>query len=563
VNRFRFDALAFLLLIAGIAVLARSAQVSVLEHERLQRWAHEQQQEVLEIHGPRGKIVSADGYQMAFSTRRWAAQVDRRNLEFPEIFAAMAASILGEEPDAVRRRLESGGRYTWLAKNLDRKTAVGIRSLEEAAVLLAPHWARQYPLGRHAAPLVGFVGMEELKLRGRSGLESYYESLLVGETNHYHFVEDAHRRKLRLESVDAGRGGFDLELTLSARLQVFAEEELERAVTACRASAGSVVVMEAFTGNLLTLASVPFGQRPSSHNPYHATHWQLRPVQVAIEPGSTIKPIIAAAGLAARAVDDDDLFDCRSRGVHVAGHWVRDHAIPDIYTLDEVISESSNTGIIELAERIDQQFLWMSLDAFGFGRRPDLGFPGESAGILRPVDRWSSMSRAGLALGQELTVSPLQLAMAYAAIANGGWLPEPRLVERLKGRNDAPRDRVAHRTRVMDDRLAARITQMLELVVADGTGDLARVPGYRVAGKTGTAQTISAGVFDDEHHTAWFAGFLPLPDPRWVVVVAIENPTTDFWASSVAAPVFAAIAARTGDLYGAPPVPAAGDGGSA
>lgn len=552
-NRFRFDVAAFLLLIPGLVVLGRAAQITVLRHDELTDYARSQQSRVMLTHGPRGKIVSSDGYQLASSVRRYAVQVDRDTLQFPKLFSALAATILEEPQDEIRRRLEAGGRYTWLTKNLDLEKAESIEALDEAAVWLVPHWARQYPLGRHAAPLIGFVGMDDLQLRGRSGLESYYESLLVGETNRYHFVEDAHRRLLRLESVDAGRGGFNLELTLSARLQVFAESELEAAIEASGATAGSVVVMECHTGNLLSLASAPFSPRPSARFPYRAIDWMLRPVQVAIEPGSTVKPIIAASALSAGVVTDDEVFDCRDRGIHVAGHWIRDHAVPDLYTIDGVVAESSNTGIIRIAERIDPGLLWRAFDAFGFGRTPELGFAGESAGILHSPDRWTGMSTAGHALGQELTVSPLQLAMAYAAIANGGWLPEPRLVDRVDGRSKAPSDRVALRTRVLDERLSARLISMLERVVDEGTGELARVPGYRVGGKTGTAQTVAEGVFDDDHHTAWFAGFLPLPNPRWVVVVTIENPTDDYWASSIAAPVFSTVAERTAHLFGATP----------
>jgi cell division protein FtsI/penicillin-binding protein 2 len=171
------------------------------------------------------------------------------------------------------------------------------------------------------------------------------------------------------------------------------------------------------------------------------------------------------------------------------------------------------------------------------------------------VDRWSKLSRAGFALGQELTVTPLQVALAYAAIANGGWLVEPRIVECATAPDSMMPTEGACRSRVLDASLAARLTAMLESVIVDGTGDEARVPGYRVAGKTGTAQLAVNGGFDDEHHVAWFAGFLPLPDPRLVIVVAIENPRADYWASTAAAPVFARIAeAAAGhlDLPGAP-----------
>jgi cell division protein FtsI/penicillin-binding protein 2 len=400
---------------------------------------------------------------------------------------------------------------------------------------------------------VGFVGREELRLEGRAGLESYYETLLVGEADQCLFVKDAHGRQLQLERVHRGRAGYDLELTLDARLQRAAEAELLTSLEISGANRGSVVVLEAHTGNLLALASAPLSARPSTGAAYDSDCWCLRPVQSAIEPGSTVKPFIAAAGLSAGVVGPGEVFDCTNRGIKVGNTWIRDHAKPDTYSLAEVIIMSSNAGIIQVAERLDEELLWRVFNGLGFGRKPDLGFPSEASGILWPVERWSSMSPSGLALGQELTTSPLQLALAYAAIANGGWLPEPRLVDRMRGRIDSARDRVQSRTRVMDRPLANRIASMLEQVVVEGTGTMAQVPGYRVAGKTGTAQMAVDGTFDDKHHAAWFAGFLPMPDPRWVIVVVIEDPTKTYWASSVAAPVFAKVAMATIHMAGLPP----------
>ena len=538
----RLGAVAVLMAVVGIAVVARSAQVSVFEHDFWVARALVQQEEVIEIAGPRGTIRSGDGYLLAASIRCWAAQVDTWHLEYPSLFAAAAAPILGEGVETVKQRLAGGARYLWLAKSLDLETAKELQTLERDAIGLVPHWDRQYPLGPTAAPVVGFVGREELLLEGRSGLESYYETLLVGEPDRCVFVEDAHGRQLRLERIQSGRQGYDLELTIHARVQHAAESELAAAIAAVGADAGSVVVLEADTGNLLALASYPFSDRPTANVPYDRTCWFLRPVQAAIEPGSTIKPFVAAAGLAAGVVNQNELFDCRARGIRVAGRWIRDHADPDYYTIDGIIAHSSNTGVVELAYRLDEDLLWRTYDGLGFGRRAELGFPGESAGLLWPVSRWTKMSRAGLALGQEITVTPLQLALAYAVFANGGWLPEPRLVDRLGGGDAAPSDRVRHRTRVMDERLTRRMTEMLEAVVTEGTGLEAAISGYRVAGKTGTAQNSVDGAFDDKHHTAWFAGYLPLPDPRWVIVVAIENPRTTFWASSTAAPLFARVA---------------------
>ncbi len=466
----RLLAVAGLMAVISIAVVARSAQVSVFEHDFWVARALAQQKEVIEIEGPRGTIRSGDGYILAASVRCWALQVDTSRLEYPSLFAAAAAPFLGEDVATVERRLAGSARFLWLAKDLDRDTAEAVAALEHDAVGLVHHWKRQYPLGPTAAPLVGFVGREELRLKGRSGLESYYESLLVGEPDRCVFVEDAHGRRLRLEKIRSGRQGYDLELTIHARLQHAAEAELAAAVVAADADAGSVVVLEADTGNLLVAASYPFSERPAAQVPYDQACWILRPVQAAVEPGSTIKPFVAAAGLATGAVAQNELFDCRARGIRVAGRWVRDHADPDYYTVDEVVMHSSNTGIVEISQRLDEELLWRMLDGLGFGRRAELGFPGESSGLLWPVSRWTTMSRAGLALGQELTVTPLQLALAYAVFANDGWLPEPRLVHRMSGVEGAHSDRIRRRTRVMDERLARRVTDMLEGVVTEGTG---------------------------------------------------------------------------------------------
>jgi cell division protein FtsI/penicillin-binding protein 2 len=194
-----------------------------------------------------------------------------------------------------------------------------------------------------------------------------------------------------------------------------------------------------------------------------------------------------------------------------------------------------------MAERVPEDRLWRAFDAFGFGRRTGVIYPAEARGLLPETSSWSKMSRAGFALGQELTVSPLQMAMAYAAIGNGGWLLPARLVMPDESSGAAGGTRM--RTRVLDEALARRVCTMLEGVVSEGTGELARVPGFRTAGKTGTAQRVVNGRFDDTHHIAWFAGLMPMPDPRIVVVVAIEDPVEiDFWASTVAAPVFAEVA---------------------
>ncbi len=545
-----------MLAVGGMTVVARAVQVTVVDGDLWRDRAQRQHQQVLKVPGPRGTIRSADGYVLATSLERVAIQADTQLLKDPELFARAAAPLLGVDSDELTGRLVDGPRTVWLAKQVASSTGEAIRELAPTAVVLVPDFARAYPLGAVAAPVVGFVGREELRTIGRAGLEHHFDDLLAGDPQTYLAINDAIQRKVRLERLEQGQDGCDLELALHARLQAVCDVELQRAIRELRADAASAVVLDPRTGALLALSSLPSFD-PMAPGRVPPEQWRLRPVQDAIEPGSTVKPVVAAAALAANLVRPGERFDCRSRGTRLAGFWIRDHVEPGSYTLDEVVAFSANAGIIEVAERIPQEHLYGTFSAFGFGRRSKIDFPAEARGLMPGVETWSKLSRAGFALGQELTVTPLQVALAYAAIANGGWLPEPRLVNSASSEEWSMADDRPCRTRVLDDALAARLTGMLEAVVDEGTGKGARIPGIRVAGKTGTAQRVVNGAFDDEHHVAWFAGFLPLPDPQVVIVVAVENPRVDFWASTAAAPIFARIAvAAAGHLD----LPLANDG---
>ena len=545
-NRRRLSVVVAVLALGAALVIGRAVQVSIIEHEEWQAEALIQQRRVIEVPGPRGTISTSDGYVLATSLERVAIKVDTKFLAYPELFVQAAAPILDIPESELSRRLGSKSRSVWLAKRVPLEVGEQIRALDSGSVGLLPDFERIYPQGALAAPVVGFIGFEELNAIGRAGLEYSYDAYLAGEPEQYLSINDAILRKVRMERLHGGRAGLDLELTLNARLQARCETILDTAINAHDARAASAVVVDVHSGRILALASLPSFD-PANPGAAKAENWRLRPVQDAFEPGSTVKPIVAAVALSAGVVRPGETFDCFERGVRIAGHWVRDHVEPGTYTLDEVIVHSANVGIIEVGGRVDPEQLWQAFDAFGCGRRSGIDFPAEARGLLPKTRTWSKMSPAGFALGQELTMSPLQMAMAYAAIANGGWLLKPHLIAGGSSTNGSLG--AAPRTRVMDEQLTRRLRTMLEGVVVEGTGKLARVPGYRAAGKTGTAQRAVSGGFDDTHHVSWFAGFLPMPDPQIVVVVAVEDPSErDFWASTVAAPIFAEIAGSAAGL---------------
>jgi len=529
------------LVLAVTGVVLRTVQIMVFQHPKWEQRARRQHERVIAVPGPRGDIVTADGYVLATSVERMAVQLDTHMLKYPKLFVEAAAPALGVSESELLRRIEHGPRAVWLVQRAELSAAEAIRSLAPDGIVLVPDAQRIYPLGVLAAPVVGFVGREELQTVGRAGFEHHYDAVLSGEPETYLAINDAVQRRLRLQRKQRGQPGYDLKLTLRARLQAVCEAELRQVMSETKARAASAVVMEAHTGAVLALASLPSFD-PASPGSVGPQNWRLRPVQDALEPGSLMKPIVAAAALSAGQIRPGERFDCRQRGTLVAGRWIRDHVEPGLYTLDQIVISSANAGIIEVSERLPPDVLWRTFDAFGFGRRTGVGFPAEASGILSEPRSWSKMSRASLALGQELTASPLQIAVAYAAIANGGWLVRPRLVERVTGHQQNLSSGQQYRSRVLDERLCGRLNRMLEAVVSEGTGEEARVAGYRVAGKTGTAQRAVNGTFDDDNHVSWFAGFLGQPDRGTMVVVAVENPITDFWGATVAAPVFARIA---------------------
>jgi cell division protein FtsI/penicillin-binding protein 2 len=534
-----------LLTAVALATVGRAFQVMIVKHDAYLATAQAQQHTLLSIPSLRGAIRTSDGYTLAQSIRRTRITVDTDALRAPSAFATVAAATIGGTPDDVLATLDRQQRFVTLADRSELHTAEALRSLVPNAIILLPSSERLYPLGTLAAAVVGFVGNEGTEVVGRWGLEAAFDDELRGQPDLYRALRDAVQRNLAPERVRTGRPGQDLDLTLNAKIQAVCETELTATIADSGARSGSAVVLDPFTGDILALASVPsFDPARPAANP--RVDWRLRPVVDALEPGSTIKPFVAALALAAGAVHPGEQFDCTRHGSVVAGRWIADHVRPGVYSLGESVAESANAAMIEIAERLEPDELLSGMLAFGFDRPTGIAFPGESPGMVPPTHRWSALSRASLAIGQELTVSPTQLAVAYAALANGGFLLTPRLVQQPSA---APHVR----SRALAPDLAVEIRQMLQAVVTHGTGVRAAVPGYDVAGKTGTAQRAVDGSYENQEHIAWFAGFLPADTPRAVIVVALRNPTDDFWGASVAAPCFARIAAATMALLDIPP----------
>jgi len=548
--------LAWGLALWAAAAWLRLAQVQVLDHASWRAEADRQHETTIDVEVPRGAIQTRDGRLLAGSLEGVAVYAIPRQIprEVRPELAEKLARIVGQTPEQVLRALAARDTFFFLAKNLDADAVPAVARLDQRGVGTLRVEQRVYPHGTLAAPLVGFVDAEGI---GRAGLEAAYDRTLRGEPSGYRILKDGKklsptRLDLRLERP--GRPGQSLLLAIDSRVQQVVEEELAATTEAIGARAASAVVMEARTGELLAVASLP------SYDPARAgesTPHQQRnhAVQDMLEPGSTFKPLIVCAALTAGVLQPWESVDCSGGGVTVAGVFMKDHASYGLLSVRDVLAKSSNAGSMRIAMRMQPAQLDAFIRALGFGETTGVGLPGEMKGLYRDPSNWSALSRPALGIGQEIAVTPLQLARAYAAIANGGLLVQPVVV--LETRDETGRTLAPFRppppVRVMPEAVARSVAAMLEAVVIEGTGTRARLAGYRLAGKTGTAQKAAGGGYRAGRHAAWFAGYLQLPDPSLVVVVCVDEPKATFWATEVAAPAFGRIAARLVTLLGIPP----------
>lgn len=552
----RFRWLVWALAAWAAVVWLRLAQVQVLDHRAWREEAERQHETTIAVEVPRGAIETRDGRLLAGSLEGVAVYAIPRQIPRqvrPEL-AEKLAPLVRQSPAQVLAALAARETFFYLAKNLDPETAAAVARLDQRGVGTLRTEQRVYPHGTLAGPLVGFVDAEGV---GRAGLEASYDRTLRGEPSAYRILKDGKkvcptRLDHRLEK--AGRPGQSLLLAIDSRVQLAVEEELARTMEEIGAEAASGVVMDARSGELLALASLPTydpGRAGESVPQQQRNH----PVQDMLEPGSTFKPIVVCAALTTGVLQPWEMVDCSGGGVTVAGVFMKDHASYGTLSVRDMLAKSSNAGSMRVAMRMQPAQLDGFIRSLGFGEATGVGLPGEMKGLYRGPDEWSALSRPALGIGQEIAVTPLQLARAYAAIVNGGRLVQPVLVLETRdaaGRTVAP-FRPPPAPRVMPESVARTVASMLEAVVLEGTGTRARLTGYRLAGKTGTAQKAAGGGYQTGRHAAWFAGYLQLPDPSLVVVVCIDEPKATFWATDVAAPAFGRIAARLVTLLGIPP----------
>lgn len=550
---------------AGLA--ARLYELQVVRHDHYVARARDQQRGELVLTPPRGTIYDARGLELAMSIEAASAFAVPREVGDPEGVAVQVTRAVGGDRRVLAARLGRDDRaFVWVARQLDAEAAQRLRALDLEGIKFTTESKRSYPLGNLAAPVLGFVGVDP---RGLAGVELAYDEAIAGREVRRPVLRDARRGSVLYDdfSQPEAQPGADLFLTIDSSIQHVAERELAAAVARHGAKGGSVVMLDPQTGAILAMVSYP-GFDPNAYGRSRPEDLANIPVQHVYEPGSTFKLITAAAALEAGAVDPFDRFHCGNGEIVFRGRRIRDHASFAELSFSEIIAFSSNVGAIHLGTSVGEDGLHATIRDFGFGSKTGIDLSGESAGLVHSVDKWHKRDIAYISFGQGISVTPLQLTNAFAAISNGGTLYQPYVVRGV-GRDgivETPVDRPRVLSRPISTKTATTLERTLEMVVAHerGTGRKAAIPGYRVAGKTGTAEKPENGVYVAGKYIASFVGFAPARNPAVVCLVIIDEPAgARFHGGDVAAGVFAEIVRhallRLGVPRDEPPDQALGD----
>ena len=548
----------------GLALLGRAAWLQIYQHGFLEAQAQARQHRLVEIPAHRGTIFDRNAEPLAVSTpisTVWAmpgdviaaydeamlgADVAKRE-SFGSRWNTLADALSltpGELHERVTQYAAQGRAFQYLRRHVTPAVASKVVEQRIPGVSLMREYARYYPSSEASAHIVGFTNIDD---KGSEGLELAYDhNWLSGQAGKRRVVRDLAAREIEsLEIVQQAKPGKDLYLSIDRRLQYQAYMALDKAVKEQQASSGSLVMLDVRSGEVLAIVNSP-SYNPNNTSERRSGVSRNRAVTDQFEPGSTMKPFTVAAALESGKFKTSDII-YTSPGYYKVGRYeIRDSKDYGWLDLRGIIKKSSNVGVIKIAQELEPEQMWSVLDRFGFGRPAGSEFPGEVPGKLNHSTLWHSTEQTTLAYGYGLAASALQLTRAVAAIANGGIMQPVSFLKR---------DQPPTGERVLDEQVAQQVTSMMESVVSEsGTGIRARVPGYRVAGKTGTTYKSHSGGYDEERYISLFAGFAPASDPRLAMVVVMHDPSAgQHYGGQVAAPVFSEVMSNALRILGVKP----------
>ena len=543
------------LLLAGFgAILFRLVNLQVLQAAELTARADRQHQKTVALEGARGTVTDRHGKVLAMNVEVPSIFGVPTSLDSPAGAAKTLSPVLHIRREELEKKLRQEKHFVWLARKVEPEQGRRLEQLSIDGIGMVMEGRRFYPKGPLLSHVLGFVGMDGV---GLEGLERRYESQLHGEKRLTVLQRDALGRTvfpkgLREQAPSAGQ---TLTLTIDEVIQYIAEKELEEAVDQARAKSGTIIVMEPRSGAILAMAVSPRFD-PNAVASLTADRWRNRALTDTYEPGSTMKLVVAAAALEERLMMPGSMLFGENGRMTVANTTIHDHEKLGWMTFAQMIQKSSNIGAAKTGMLLGDQRLYRYLRAFGFGQRTDIDLPGEVAGLLKSPREWGRRSLASISMGQEVGVTPLQMVSAVSAIANDGVLMKPFIVSQVRDQKGQPVKEALPQVkrRVVSPATARMLTAIMEGVVTNGTGAKAAIPGFRAAGKTGTAQKVDprTGAYSSALSIGSFVGFVPADAPRLAMIVVIDEPQGEAWGGIVAAPVFRRVGEQVLTYMGVP-----------
>ena len=545
-HKTRLNAVFSLFIILLSILLIRILYLQIVKAYNLTLLAKKQHTAVIQLQPTRGTIYDRNTRPLAVSLNLESVFADDRAVEEKRTAAKRLASVTGLGEQYVYARLNQEKGFIWIKRKLSPAEAARIKVLNIKGIDFLKESKRVYPNNSLASQIVGYAGTDN---KGLEGLELKYDSYLKGSAGYRATFRDARRREIAsfeyeyYPSVD----GLDLVLTIDDIIQNIAERELDWAVQKFHPIGACIIVMDPRNGDILAMSSRPTYDL-NSFQRASAGNRRNRAVTDMYEPGSMFKIVTASAALEENKVDLNDRFFCENGAWnHGGGRILHDHTPQGWLTFRQVIERSSNIGTVKVAFKLGGDNLYTYIKRFGFGDMTNIDLPGEVAGFIRPPSQWSGTSMYAIPMGQEVSVSALQMARAMSVIANGGKLVRPRIIQSVQDKHgeiikEFPPEELRD---VISEKTAATMRDILSGVVTDGTGQLAKVDGYDVAGKTGTSQKIENGTYSHSKFIGSFVGFAPVKDPKVVVVVMLDEPYPQYYGGVVSAPVFSRVVKDT------------------
>jgi cell division protein FtsI (penicillin-binding protein 3) len=538
-----------LLIVAGVAlfwmaaVFGRLFYLQLIRHSDYLARAQRQQQRTVEVTPKRGTIYDRNMRPLAMSVPMKSAFAVPAEIADEPLAAQLLSGVLNVPQEVLETRLASSRSFVWIMRKLPPEKVEAVEALNLKGIYFQEENQRFYPKRDLAAHVLGFVDPDE---KGLAGIEYGLDSQIRGKSEKIVVMADARQRWF--DGSEARRqGGANVVLTLDEKIQYITQRELTTAIEKTHALAGTAMVMNPNTGEILAMANWP-RFNPNAASQASTESRMNRAVSALYEPGSTFKLITLAAAFDQNITRPSEVFDCQNGAIYIAGHRIRDHKPFGMLSVADILAQSSDVGAIKIAIRLGAPKFYEYIRAFGFGNPTGVDLPGESRGLLHRLDNWSAISIGSVSMGQEIGVTPIQLITAVSAIANGGSLYRPHIVREISRGDKVPAGRDMPRPteakRVIRPETAATLRRLMEGVVLHGTGPLARLDGWTAGGKTGTAQKIdpATGRYSRTQLIASFTGFAPVSSPAIAILVSLDSPVGQREGGEVAAPVFKRIA---------------------